>query len=54
MTPSEVVAVSDLLVNSSICKQQCKIDVWREYCVTCQRTVQEIKDSLADIVLSTR
>jgi predicted Fe-S protein YdhL (DUF1289 family) len=45
MTPSEVVAVSVLLENSSPCKQQCKLDVWRERCVSCHRTIEQIQQA---------
>lgn len=42
MIPKEVVEFSKQLSEERGCSQQCKIDVWRERCISCNRTINQI------------
>ncbi len=42
MTPTEIIEVTKLKTG---CIQQCKLDVWRERCISCNRTITQIKEA---------
>lgn len=45
MHAKEVVEVAKNMEEAQPCKKQCKLDVWREKCVSCHRTIEQIKEA---------
>lgn len=47
MTPKQVVEFCKTLETEKKCLQQCRLDVWRERCISCNQTINEIKEAYA-------
>ena len=45
MDAKEVVKIAKHMEETTPCQKKCKLDVWGEKCVTCKRTIQQIKEA---------
>lgn len=45
MKAKEVVELANILSKTTPCQQKCKLDIWRERCVSCNRTINQIKEA---------
>jgi hypothetical protein len=47
MTPKEAVELTNMMMDkgTSPCQKKCKLDVWRERCISCRRTLNQIKET---------
>jgi hypothetical protein len=49
MNSKEVVELAvQLEQGSTVCPNLCHVDVWKEKCITCNRTLDQIKESIND------
>lgn len=48
MEPTKVVELAKLLeTTSEVCNKNCKVDVFKEVCILCKRTLKEINEQRA-------
>lgn len=47
MQPKEAVELANKMMDEDVtpCQGKCKLDVWRERCVSCRRTLKQIKEA---------
>lgn len=45
MNAKEVTEIAKRMEETNPCQKKCKLDVWGERCVSCKRTIQQIKDA---------